>query len=164
MRPKLPSLPAKAALLGALAAGGALGGGIALASASPGAPSGPSSPPPRGATSPAARRLALAARREAIDAAAQLARGADGKVVSNSSNGGAFGQGQLVIAEPDGTQLTFSLSNKTRAVRIEGVGKPPVAENPTAIPAGEIVLVRGVQVEQDVAWAPLVVDSGFAAG
>lgn len=66
-----------------------------------------------------------------------------GEVISDSSGGGALGAGQIVVKEPDGTQLTITLASRTKAFRYQGLGAGLVSESPGAIPTGEIVIVRG---------------------
>lgn len=111
------------------------------------------------------------AQRRAQKQAAMLAKRNDkmirsgliGKVVSDSSTGGAFAQGQLVIAQPDGSTFTFALTNRSRAFMVQGLGKPAVKESPGTIPAGQVVIVRGAQIENGVWWAPTIRESGFTA-
>lgn len=88
---------------------------------------------------------AFAATSSATPAAAghrHLARLA-GEVVSDSASGGALGAGQIVVKEPDGTQLTITLAARTKAFRYRGLGMGLVSESPGAIPTGEIVVVAG---------------------
>jgi hypothetical protein len=99
----------------------------------------------------------------------------DVKVVSDSSSGGVFGQGELVVASPNGVKKTYSLSNTTKAFgpstsvpKTTKTGKerfaPPFAKVPaTSIPTGEIVVVRGAEVEKGQAWASTIIETGFEA-
>ncbi|MHB1713175.1 MAG: hypothetical protein ACYCV7_17610, partial [Acidimicrobiales bacterium] len=119
-------------------------------------------------SSPASTRAAKVAARRAKAKARQtqhqISQGVEGKVVTDSGSGGMFNQGQLVIAQPDGTNLTFSLSNQSHAFKTTGAGTAPVAESATGLPAGQIVVVRGIQVQTGQYWAPVVHDSGYTAG
>lgn len=87
----------------------------------------------------------------------------DGEVTAVSASGGVFGQGQLTVKQPDGTSVTVSLSDRSKAHRAVGVGKPATSEAPTKLPLGEVVTVRRVQVKQGSYWAPAVADHGFVA-
>lgn len=107
----------------------------------------------------AKRRAALLARRDAK----VIRSGLVGKVVSDASAGGAFGQGQLVIAQPDGSNFTFALTNRSHAFTVQGLGKAPVQGAATSIPTGEVVTVHGAQIENGVWWASLIRESGFTA-
>ncbi|GEM_PF-5234986 len=155
---------ARAATAGALLAGGALGTGVAFA-ATGGTPSATAGTPARASTASLEASLTQAApKRHARRRQRPLVpRRMVGKVVSDSASGGLFGQGRLVIAQPDGTQTTFSLSNESRALRYQGTGHPAVREAPSGLPAGEVVVVMGAQVEQGSYWAARIMDSGFSA-
>jgi hypothetical protein len=145
----------KLAIAAATTAVAVIGGGGAYAatSGSLGSASG-SSGSPAGAATPAAGKAAKHGAR---------VRSAEGKVVSDSATGGTFGQGVLVIAQPDGNQLTFNLRTATKAVRYQGVGQKNVPESASALPAGEVVVVRYVTPATGGARARRIVDSGFAA-
>jgi hypothetical protein len=108
----------------------------------------------------AKRHAALLARRQTM----AIRKGLIGKVVSDSSSGGAFSAGQLVIAQADGSNFTFALTNRSHASMPQGLGKAAVGENASSIPVGEVVLVHGAQVENGVWWATLITESGFKAG
>ena len=125
-----------------------VGGGAAYAASGSSGSSGGSTP---AATPKAANRGAKVQR-------------AAGKVVSDSATGGTFGQGVLVIAQPDGNQLTFSLRTATKAVKYQGVGQKNVPESATALPTGEVVVVRYVTPASGGPRARRIIDSGFAAG
>lgn len=86
-----------------------------------------------------------------------------GQVVSDSSSGGSLSAGQLVVKEPDGTQVTLSLASKTKAWKYQGSGAKPTAESPTSIAAGEIVVVAGRNL-LGTHVAVRILDSGFKAG
>jgi hypothetical protein len=99
----------------------------------------------------------------------------DVRVVSDSSSGGLFGQGELVVASPSGVQRIYSLSNTTKAFgrntsapKTTKTGKerfaaPFVKVAATSIPTGEIVVVRGAEVEKGQAWASTIIETGFEA-
>ncbi|MCL4423444.1 MAG: hypothetical protein M1115_09845 [Actinobacteria bacterium] len=156
MRAKLIHMtPLRAGIAAAVVAGGVAGGGIALAATT--TPSVPA------AHLRSARHAKLAAQRANKLTHQQIAHGVTGKVVSDSSSGGIFGQGSITIAEPNGSTMTFSLSNESHAWKFSGTGTHPSAESPTSLPQGEVVAVRGVQVESGQYWAPNISDTGFAA-
>jgi hypothetical protein len=85
-----------------------------------------------------------------------------GEVVSDSSSGGSLSAGQLIIKEPDGTQVTLSLASKTKAWRYQGFGVKPTAESPTGISPGEIVVVSARNVLGSHV-AIRILDLGFQA-
>jgi len=85
-----------------------------------------------------------------------------GQVVSDSSSGGSLSAGQLVVKEPDGTQVALSLTSKTKAWRYQGFGAKPTSESPTSIDAGEIVVVAGGNL-LGTHVAVRILDSGFKA-
>ena len=87
---------------------------------------------------------------------------ASGEVVSDSSTGGNLNQGQIVIKEPDGTEITLNLASRTRAWKYQGHGVKPVAESPSSLPAGEVVAVVGRQYH-DQPVAVRILDLGFQA-
>ncbi len=86
-----------------------------------------------------------------------------GEVVSDSAGGGALGKGSLVIKEPDGTQVTLSLTATTKAWKYQGMGVKPVAETPSALPAGEVVVVAGRGLRSSKHLARHILDLGFQA-
>jgi hypothetical protein len=153
--------PARAATVGALLAGGALGSGVAFAAT--GATAGASPGTAMAGSLPASLTRAVPKRSARHGRRPLLPRRVVGKVVSDSASGGVFGQGRLVIAQPDGTQTSFSLSNESHAARYQGLGHPVVREAPSTLPAGEVVVVFGAQVEQGSYWAARILDSGFTA-
>jgi hypothetical protein len=107
----------------------------------------------------AERRAALAAKR-----ADRLIRtGLAGKVVGVSATGGALGHGQLVIEQADGANFTFALTNRSHAFTVRGIGKGIATDVASSIPVGEVVVVRGAQVESGVWWATTVRETGFIA-
>ncbi|MFZ0168621.1 MAG: hypothetical protein WAL64_04245 [Candidatus Dormiibacterota bacterium] len=85
-----------------------------------------------------------------------------GEVVSDTSSGGSLGAGQLVLKEPDGTDLTITLAHRTKGWRYHGLGVKPTSENPGAIADGEIVVAVGRSLF-DLHVALRVLDLGFAA-
>ncbi|MGB6772616.1 MAG: hypothetical protein WBF51_11545 [Candidatus Dormiibacterota bacterium] len=85
-----------------------------------------------------------------------------GEVVSDTSSGGSLGAGQLVLKEPDGTDLTITLAHRTKGWRYHGLGVKPTSENPSTIPDGEIVVAGGRSLF-DLHAALRVLDLGFAA-
>jgi hypothetical protein len=85
-----------------------------------------------------------------------------GEVVSDSSSGGSLSAGQLVIKEPDGTQVTLSLASKTKAWKYQGFGIKPVSESPSGIASGEIVVVAGRNL-LGTHVAVRILDLGFQA-
>ena len=85
-----------------------------------------------------------------------------GEVVSDTSSGGSLGAGQLVLKEPDGTDLTITLAHRTKGWRYHGLGVKPTSENPSTIPDGEIVVAVGRSLF-DLHVALRVLDLGFAA-
>jgi hypothetical protein len=85
-----------------------------------------------------------------------------GEVVSDSSSGGSLSAGQLIIKEPDGTQVTLSLASKTKAWKYQGFGVKPTAESPTGIAAAEIVVVSARNVLGSHV-AVRILDLGFQA-
>ncbi len=87
---------------------------------------------------------------------------AAGEVVSDSSSGGTLSHGQLVIKEPNGTQLTLSLASKTKAWKYQGHGAKPIAESASGLPAGEVVVVLGRNY-QGQAVVGRIIDLGFRA-
>jgi hypothetical protein len=86
-----------------------------------------------------------------------------GKVVSDSTTGGAAGKGVLVIQEPDGTQVTLNLLPHTHAWKYQGFGVKPVAESASSLPPGEMVVVFGRGVNSKNHWARGILDLGFQA-
>jgi hypothetical protein len=85
-----------------------------------------------------------------------------GEVVSDSSSGGPLGAGQLVLKEPDGTDVTITLAHRTKGWLYHGLGVKPTSENPGTIADGEIVVAGGRSVF-DLHVALRVLDLGFAA-
>lgn len=85
-----------------------------------------------------------------------------GEVASDSSSGGTFGAGQLVLKEPDGTQVTIDLASQTKAWKYQGHGVKPTSESPSGIPTGEIVVARGRTLFSDHV-AVRIMDLGFKA-
>ncbi len=85
-----------------------------------------------------------------------------GEVVSDSSSGGSLSAGQLIIKEPDGSQVTLSLASKTKAWKYQGFGVKPTAESPTGIAADEIVVVSARNVLGSHV-AVRILDLGFQA-
>lgn len=114
---------------------------------------------PTPAQNRAQKRAAMAAKRNVE----MIRNGLVGKVVSDSSTGGALAQGQLVITLPDGSSFTFALTNRSQAFMVQGLGKPALKESAGAIAVGEVIIVRGAQVENGVWWAPTIKESGFTA-
>lgn len=143
----------------AILLGGTLGGGVAFA-----ATGGPTGPPATAAhNTKTSRKARLAAHRRAVLTHRELHQGVMGKVVSDSSTGGLFGHGQLVVSQPDGADFTASLSDRTHAYKVTGLGQRIVREDPAALSANEVVIVHVVQVANGSYWASTVRDSGFAA-
>ncbi|MGH7643632.1 MAG: hypothetical protein ACRENX_11620 [Candidatus Dormibacteria bacterium] len=66
-----------------------------------------------------------------------------GEVVSDTATGGSLGVGQLVLREPDGTQVTLNLASRTKAWKYQGFGVKPTSETPSALPSGEVVVAAG---------------------
>ncbi|MGH7691496.1 MAG: hypothetical protein ACRENY_07860 [Candidatus Dormibacteria bacterium] len=85
-----------------------------------------------------------------------------GKVVGDSNSGGAAGVGQLVLQEPNGTQITLSLVKRSKAGKYAGQGTRPAAEIPSDIASGEIVVVRE-RTLQGKPVAARILDLGFQA-
>jgi hypothetical protein len=85
-----------------------------------------------------------------------------GEVVSDTSSGGSLGAGQLVLKEPDGTDVTITLAHRTKGWRYHGLGVKSTSENPGTIADGEIVVAGGRSVF-DLHVALRVLDLGFAA-
>ncbi|HUY09116.1 MAG TPA: hypothetical protein VMW80_06655 [Candidatus Dormibacteraeota bacterium] len=85
-----------------------------------------------------------------------------GAVVSDSSSGGALGAGQLVLTEPDGTQVTLNIAGRTKALKYQGFGVKPTSESPIAIPIGEIVVVAARKYKGNPV-AVRILDLGFQA-
>lgn len=85
-----------------------------------------------------------------------------GEVVSDSSSGGSQSAGQLVLKEPDGTTVTLGLATQTKAWKYHGFGVKPTSESPSAIPAGEVVVVAGRKVSGSPV-AARILDLGFQA-
>ncbi|MGC2295685.1 MAG: hypothetical protein WA695_03210 [Candidatus Dormiibacterota bacterium] len=140
-----------AAGLGVAAAAGATTVAAATSSATSSASSASSTPTPSTSSivnSPAIRKYP---RFRAI-----------GEVVSDTSSGGSLGAGQLVLKEPDGTDLTITLAHRTKGWRYHGLGVKPTSENPGAIADGEIVVAVGRSLF-DLHVALRVLDLGFAA-
>lgn len=111
-----------------------------------------------GTPSPSASTPTAGARHHPLIRGRRLA----GEVVSDSSSGGALGAGQLLLKEPDGTQLTLTLATRTKAWHYHGVGVKPTSESPSSIPAGEIVVV-GARLIKGNRVAVRILDLGFAA-
>ncbi|MGC2192184.1 MAG: hypothetical protein WA751_07600 [Candidatus Dormiibacterota bacterium] len=85
-----------------------------------------------------------------------------GEVVSDSSSGGQLGAGQLVLLEPDGIQLTLNLASRTKAGKYQGFRVKLTSESPSAIPAGEIVVVA-LRKYKGNPVAVRILDLGFQA-
>ncbi|MGA7363166.1 MAG: hypothetical protein WBZ07_09535 [Candidatus Dormiibacterota bacterium] len=85
-----------------------------------------------------------------------------GEVVSDSSSGGGLGAGQLVLTEPDGTQVTLNIASRTKAWKYQGFGVKPTSESPTAIPTGEIVVAAARKYKGNPV-AVRILDLGFQA-
>jgi hypothetical protein len=85
-----------------------------------------------------------------------------GEVVSDSSTGGSLNLGQLVIKEPDGTEITLTLASRTKAWKYQGHGTKPVAESPSSLPTREVVEVVGWDY-RDHPVAVRILDLGFEA-
>ncbi|HVB13914.1 MAG TPA: hypothetical protein VNH38_04055 [Candidatus Dormibacteraeota bacterium] len=81
---------------------------------------------------------------------------------SDSSSGGALGQGQLVVTEPDGTKVTLSLASRTKAWKYQGLGVKLISESPASLSAGEIVAVA-VRTRNGDHVAVRILDLGFRA-
>lgn len=107
----------------------------------------------------ARRRPALAARR-----ADRLIRtGLAGKVVGVSATGGVLGHGQLVIEQADGANFTFALTNRSHVFTVRGIGKGIATDVASSIPVGEVVVVHGAPVENDMWWATTIRETASSA-
>ncbi|MCL4449576.1 MAG: hypothetical protein M1483_07490 [Actinobacteria bacterium] len=164
IRLPIKSVHIKAGLVAAVLAGTVLGSSIAFAVTG-------SSTPPTSSTVAAATHAkkglkhhdALLKRRAAMLARKALGSLLIGKVVSDSSTGGAYGEGSITVSQPNGKQLTFSLTNLSRAWKYNGKGTPPTKESATSIGVNEIVGLHISSIQKGVSWAHEILDTGFAA-
>ncbi|HVC38753.1 MAG TPA: hypothetical protein VNH20_02105 [Candidatus Dormibacteraeota bacterium] len=85
-----------------------------------------------------------------------------GEVTSDSSSGGAMKAGELVLKTPNGTSVTLTLANRTKAWLYHGPGDKPTSESASAIPQHEVIVAYGRTVKGNhVAFR--ILDLGFTA-
>ena len=136
------------------------GGATAVFAATPSAGSSASSSPSASASSTPTPSVSAIVNSPAILKFPRFR--AIGEVVSDTTSGGALGAGQLVLKEPDGTDLTITLAHRTKGWLYHGLGVKPTSEKPGTIADGEIV-VAGGRSAFDLHVALRVLDLGFAA-
>ena len=129
-------LLSKASLIGIGAVTATVGGGFAAVHAATAPP-----PPTSGTAAHAAHKGGALAR----VAKGLLAGTAIGKVTAEATTGGTLGGGTISITEPNGTSITFSLPKTNHIFLYHGKGQKVTKETLSAIPTGEVVIVKGRQ-------------------
>ncbi len=145
----------KVALIGVGAATTALGGSTLAASAA--------SLPNAGTHASAALHSAHAGRHHPRWGMAALRGTVLGKVVSDTTTGGAHGGGQLIISQPDGGTLTYSFTRVPHIFLYHGQGERVTRVSQQTLASGMVVIVKGFRNKAGVYTAGVILESGYTA-